>query len=55
MIAYVSLVVSLLEVQVKRRINLYRAQIRYSTVLPAKSDSAVMFCLQSYQGLRVTC
>ena len=22
-----------------------------STVLPAKSDSVVMFCLQSYQGL----
>ena len=24
-----------------------------STVLPAKSDSDVMFCLQSYQGLRI--
>ena len=23
------------------------------TVLPAKSDSDVMFCLQSYQGLRI--
>ena len=23
----------------------------YLTVLPAKSDSDVMFCLQSYQGL----
>ena len=23
----------------------------YGTVLPAKSDSGVMFCLQSYQGL----
>ena len=23
------------------------------TVLPAKSDSNVMFCLQSYQGLRI--
>ena len=23
------------------------------TVLPAKSDSGVMFCLQSYQGLRI--
>ena len=22
-----------------------------STILPAKSDSDVMFCLQSYQGL----
>ena len=24
-----------------------------STILPAKSDSGVMFCLQSYQGLRI--
>ena len=24
-----------------------------STVLPAKSDSDVMFCLQSYKGLRI--
>ena len=24
-----------------------------TTVLPAKSDSDVMFCLQSYQGLRI--
>ena len=23
------------------------------TVLPAKSDSVVMFCLQRYQGLRI--
>ena len=23
------------------------------TVLPANSDSGVMFCLQSYQGLRI--
>ena len=23
------------------------------TVLPAKSDSDVMFCLQSYQGLKI--
>ena len=23
------------------------------TVLPAKSDSDIMFCLQSYQGLRI--
>ena len=25
----------------------------YPTVLPAKSDSDVMFCLQSYQGLMI--
>ena len=25
----------------------------WTTVLPAKSDSDVMFCLQSYQGLRI--
>ena len=25
----------------------------YSTVLPAKSDSGIMFCLQSYQGLKI--
>ena len=25
----------------------------YPTVVPAKSDSDVMFCLQSYQGLRI--
>ena len=24
-----------------------------STVLPAKSDSDIMFCLQSYQGLKI--
>ena len=24
-----------------------------TTVLPAKSDSDVMFCLQSYKGLRI--
>ena len=24
-----------------------------TTVLPAKSDSDIMFCLQSYQGLRI--
>ena len=24
-----------------------------ASVLPAKSDSDVMFCLQSYQGLRI--
>ena len=24
-----------------------------TTILPAKSDSDVMFCLQSYQGLRI--
>ena len=27
--------------------------IRVGTVLPAKSDSDVMFCLQSYQGLTI--
>ena len=27
--------------------------IRTFTVLPAKSDSDIMFCLQSYQGLRI--
>ena len=26
---------------------------RATSVLPAKSDSDVMFCLQSYQGLRI--
>ena len=26
-------------------------KIEYATVLPAKSDSEVMFCLQTYQGL----
>ena len=25
----------------------------HATVLPAKSESDVMFCLQSYQGLRI--
>ena len=25
--------------------------VKVSTVLPAKSDSDAMFCLQSYQGL----
>ena len=25
----------------------------FTIVLPAKSDSYVMFCLQSYQGLRI--
>ena len=28
-------------------------EIRSGIVLPAKSDSYVMFCLQSYQGLRI--
>ena len=28
-----------------------RSTLTNSTVLPAKSDSDVMFCLQSYQGL----
>ena len=27
--------------------------INYATVLPAKSDSDIMFCLQSYQGLMI--
>ena len=27
--------------------------IWYGTVLPVKSDIDVMFCLQSYQGLRI--
>ena len=26
---------------------------RIDTVLPAKSDSDVLFCLQNYQGLRI--
>ena len=26
-------------------------QVRITTVLPAKSDSDIMFCLHSYQGL----
>ena len=26
---------------------------QHATVLPAKSDSDAMFCLQSYQGLRI--
>ena len=26
---------------------------KISTILPAMSDSDVMFCLQSYQGLRI--
>ena len=26
---------------------------KIATVLPAKSDSDIMFCLQSYQGLRI--
>ena len=29
------------------------SQYYTSTVLPAKSDSEVMFCLQGYQGLRI--
>ena len=31
----------------------YRSTTHTGTVLPAKSDSDVMFCLQSYQGLRI--
>ena len=30
-----------------------QVKIKSSTVLPAKSDSDYMFCLQSYQGLRI--
>ena len=28
-------------------------KLKYTTVLPAKSDSGIMFCLQSYQGLMI--
>ena len=31
----------------------YMYSYPYTTVLPAKSDSDIMFCLQSYQGLRI--
>ena len=31
----------------------FRTHSETSTVLPAKSDSDVMFCLQGYQGLRI--
>ena len=34
-------------------INSTQRSIIYSTVLPAKSDSDVKFCLQSYQGLKI--
>ena len=30
-----------------------KINIERTTVLPAKSDSDVMFCLQSYQGLKI--
>ena len=33
-------------VSLKKTLSIYIA-----TVLPAKSDSEIMFCLQSYQGL----
>ena len=29
------------------------ASFQFTTVLPAKSDNDVMFCLQSYQVLRI--
>ena len=31
--------------------HLFQRFISYSTVVPVKSDSGVMFCLQSYQDL----
>ena len=31
----------------------YKQSGKQSTVLPVKSDSDVVFCLQSYQGLRI--
>ena len=38
-------------------INFYIGTTHYymilPTVLPAKSDNDIMFCLQSYQGLRI--
>ena len=33
--------------------NMQNYQTIICTVLPAKSDSDVMFCLPSYQGLRI--
>ena len=33
--------------------QLHDTECILDTVLPAKSDSDVMFCLQSYQGLRI--
>ena len=41
----------LLQIQIFEPINVINRVKR--TVLPAKSDSDVMFCLQSYQGLRI--
>ena len=35
----------------RRTDHQHRIHLRYVTVLPAKSDSDVMFCLQSYPGL----
>ena len=36
---------------VRNRSLLEVSRVSVSTVLPAKSDSDVMFCLKSYQGL----
>ena len=33
--------------------QLFHQKSSEGTVLPAKSDSDVMFCLQNYQGLRI--
>ena len=35
----------------KRGLIIHQFRLQISTVVPAKSDSDVMFCLQSYQGL----
>ena len=35
----------------KLLLSLMLLHLYYGTVLPAKSDSYVMFCLQRYQGL----
>ena len=34
-------------------LQLTRFEMVSSTVVPARSDSDLMFCLQSYQGLRI--
>ena len=36
-------------------VMMYSTLVKSSTVLPAKSDIDVMFCLQNYQGLVITC
>ena len=36
-----------------RSLRLSEQTISTGTILPAKSDSDAMFCLQSYQGLRI--